>query len=244
MEKSVRITYSGENDILLFKNPGYYANKEIQVIVPPTHEVIVIKNGRMEESLKPGSTTIKNKNDLYEFIFVNMTNTCQLKWGTTSKVHLIDPKDNIPIDIGAYGKYLITMENQRKLTLKLLSDNELSLDNVSEYFRSKINYIFKESLVTKVIKDKINFFEIYNNLDELKKGILEELKPFFKDAGLNLIDFTIDNISLDDEGKKVIKSSYLEKSDIKLETEHKFCSNCGAKVSKTDKFCKECGEKL
>ena len=54
-----------------------------------------------------------------EIYFINKVEHLGMKWGTDSKIQFLEPQYKFPLSIGASGELSITINNGKKLLLKL-----------------------------------------------------------------------------------------------------------------------------
>lgn len=240
MEK-IKITYRGKNDLLIWKALENEIDERHVIICPPTHEVIFIKEGTLEEIYNQGShMPIKNKifkkgqTALCEIIYVNKSIEFNIYFGTPSRLNIMNPYTNEITKLGASGTYSISIDNTRRLYEKILSNEDtLNIEKIKEYFTDSILYIVKKEISNLMMHDDVNFSNIYLYLDEVSTKILENLKNEFYRAGLSINKFQITNVIVDDD---VIKNTAKEKNI--------YCPKCGTQNISSNKFCHSCGYNL
>lgn len=206
------IKYEGSNDTIIWKYDKEDFNLGSQLIVHESQEAVFYMNGQALDSFKAGKYTLETENlpILSKFIniptngdsqfhcevyFINKVEHLAIKWGTDSKIQFIEPKYNFPLSIGANGEMTITISDARKLLIKLVGTEEyLSKDKLISYFKSFLIVRLKPYL-SKYIKDnKINIFEIDENLEIISGDMESLLKTDFLEYGIDLKHFFITSV--------------------------------------------------
>lgn len=235
------IKYEGDNNTFVWKHPAEDFNNMTQLIVHESQEAIFMMNGIVLDTFGPGKYNLDTKslpilgsmvdNLIYgdssfhaEVYFINMTVQMALKWGTSEKIHFIEPNTGIPLDIGASGQLNLRVDDSRKLLIKLVGTMRgISWDNNSESFtktlqdsfRPLINTVVKTNLAQTIKEEKINIVEITEHLDRLARPIHEKVSEGFEEYGLTVPEFYITDIVLPEEDKNyqriknIMASSYL-----------------------------------
>jgi membrane protease subunit (stomatin/prohibitin family) len=127
-----------------------------------------------------------------EVYFVNKTEQMCIKWGTDSKVQFVEPTYGFPISIGASGEMTLRAEDSKKLLLKLVgTEDYLSQAKLTQYFRAFLMTKVKSYLAQTIKANKINIFEIDENLQTISSTLLEMLRPDFADYGVELERFFV-----------------------------------------------------
>nr|DAL71218.1 MAG TPA: hypothetical protein [Caudoviricetes sp.] len=130
-----------------------------------------------------------------EVYFINKTEQMAIKWGTDNKVQFMEPTYNFPISIGASGEMSLRAEDSRKLLLKLVgTENLLSQENLTRYFRAFLMTKVKSYLAQVIREQKISIFEIDERLSDLSAALIKLLKIDFLDYGVALERFFVTTI--------------------------------------------------
>lgn len=206
------IKYEGDNSTFVWKHPCEDFNSLTQLIVHESQEAIFMMNGQALDMFGAGRYTLETQNipklgkilnratgDQTPFhcevYFINKTEQMAIKWGTDSRVQFIEPTYGFPISIGASGEMSLRAENSRKLLLKLVgTENDLSQAKLVQYFRAFLMTKVKSYLAQTIKAQKINIFEIDENLQELSTKLNEMLRPDFEDYGVALERFFITTV--------------------------------------------------
>lgn len=206
------IKYEGDNETIIWKHPKEDFNFGSQLIVHDSQEAIFFMNGKALDSFQSGKYTLEAENlpILSKFIniptngesqfhceiyFINKVEHLAIKWGTDSKIQFIEPTYKFPLSIGANGEMAITINDARKLLLKLVgTESYLSKEKLINYFKSFL-IIHLKPYLSKYIKDnKVNIFEIDENLEIISNNMEKLLFQDFKEYGIDLKHFFITTI--------------------------------------------------
>ena len=130
-----------------------------------------------------------------EVYFVNMVEHLAIKWGTDSKIQYMEPSYNFPIYIGANGEMSISMNNSKKLLVKLVgTEKNLSKERLVSYFKSFLMIRLKPYLSKYIRENKINIFEIDEKLETISNDVKDSLISDFEEYGISLKQFFITSI--------------------------------------------------
>ena len=210
------IKYEGDNDSIIWKHSKEDFNLGSQLIVHESQEAIFFMDGQALDSFKAGKYTLETENlpILSKFIniptngesqfhceiyFINKVEHLAIRWGTDSKIQFIEPTYNFPLSIGANGEMSITINDARKLLIKLVGTDEyLSKEKLVSYFRAFLVMHLKPYLSKYIRENKINIFEIDENLKEISNDVEKLLIPDFLEYGISLKHFFITTITKPD----------------------------------------------
>lgn len=236
------IKYEGGNDVFVWKHPIEDFNLGSQLIVHESQEAIFFKDGRALDLFGAGRYTLATQNlpllqEVYklptnadtvfhsEIYFINMTTQMGVKWGTDSKVRLLDLGSGLHIEIGACGGFNIRVTNSRKLLLKVVGTaNEFGQNEVvgEGFTTSAMVGKFKslvmnkvKSILAKTIKEEnINILEIDEHLDKLSARLCSEINISLEDYGLTMPEFYVTSIMTpdDDPNFKRLKQQFADKT--------------------------------
>lgn len=206
------IKYEGDNATFIWKHPCEDFNSLTQLIVHESQEAVFMMNGQALDLFGPGRYTLETQNIPMigkalnratdgktpfhcEVYFINKTEQMAIKWGTDNKVQFMEPTYNFPISIGASGEMSLRAEDSRKLLLKLVgTENLLSQENLTRYFRAFLMTKVKSYLAQVIREQKISIFEIDERLSDLSAALIKLLKVDFLDYGVALERFFVTTI--------------------------------------------------
>ena len=206
------LKYEGDNSTFIWKHPSEDFNSMTQLIVHESQEAIFFMNGQALDLFTAGRYTLETENipkigkvlnrqtgDTSPFhcevYFINKTEQMSIKWGTDTKVQYIDPQYGFPISIGASGEMSLTVDDSRKLLLKLVgTENNLSQQRLVAFFRAFLMTRVKTYIAQTIKSNAINIFEIDEYLTSFSENIHKLLIPDFLSYGVSLERFFVTNI--------------------------------------------------
>ena len=206
------IKYEGDNSTFVWKHPCEDFNTTTQLIVHESQEAIFFLNGQALDLFGPGRHTLETQNIPLlrriiniptggespfhcEVYFINKTEQMAIRWGTDSKVQYVEPTYKFPISIGASGEMALSVNDSRKLLVKLVgTERVLDRQQLTTYFRSILMTKVKTYMAQTMRANAINIFEIDESLETFSADIKERLIPDFLDYGVDLKRFYVTTI--------------------------------------------------
>lgn len=206
------IKYEGDNSTFIWKHPREDFNTTTQLIVHESQEAIFFMNGQALDLFGPGRHTLETQNIplLRKFInyptggetpfhcevyFINRTEQMAIKWGTDSKVQYVEPTYKFPLSIGASGEMALSVEDSRKLLVKLVgTERVLDRNQLTSFFRAFLMTRVKTYIAQEIKASAINIFEIDESLEVFSKGIHARLLGDFEEYGVTLNRFFVTTI--------------------------------------------------
>ena len=206
------IKYEGDNSTFIWKHPSEDFNSLTQLIVHENQEAIFYMNGQALDSFGPGRYTLETQNIPIigktlnrttgdetpfhcEIYFINKTEQMAIRWGTDTKVEYLEPTYNFPLAIGANGEMSLRIDNGRELLVRLVgTEKELSQQKLVSLFRAFLMTRVKTYIARIMKENKINIFEIDEQLTDFSDSLKDLLVPDFKDYGIVLERFFVSTI--------------------------------------------------
>lgn len=206
------IKYEGDNGTFVWKHPCEDFNTTTQLIVHESQEAIFFMNGQALDLFGPGRHTLKTQNIplLRKFLnistggetpfhcevyFINKTEQMAIKWGTDSKVQYVEPTYKFPLSIGASGEMALSVEDSRKLLVKLVgTERVLSREQLTTFFRAFLMTRVKTYIAQEMKASAINIFEIDESLEDFSNDIKARLLGDFEEYGVTLNRFFVTTI--------------------------------------------------
>lgn len=191
------IKYEGDNSTFIWKHPCEDFNTTTQLIVHESQEALFFMNGQALDLFGPGRHTLESQNIplIKKFIniptdgetpfhcevyFINKTEQMAIKWGTDSKVQYIEPTYKFPLSIGASGEMSISVDDSRKLLVKLLgTERTLERQQLISFFRGFLMTKIKTYIAQSMKANSINIFEIDENLEQFSADIKKDYIMIF-----------------------------------------------------------------
>lgn len=217
------IKYDRDNETLVWKHPIEDFRMGTQLIVHESQEAVFFKDGRALDVFGAGRYTLETQRlpllDRFfqlpsdtektfhsEIYYVNLAVQMGIKWGTDSKIRLLEPVSGIPIEIGACGEFNIRVSNSRKLLLKVVGTSAgfdqghlFGADGEKGYFRSLIITQVKSSLAQIIKEENINILEIDARLIQLSDILKTRINGILEEYGLTMPDFYMNRIITPEE---------------------------------------------
>lgn len=118
-----------------------------------------------------------------------------IRWGTDSKVQYVEPTYKFPISIGASGEMSLSVDDSRKLLVKLVgTERMLDRQQLTIYFRGILMTKVKTYMAQSMRTNAINIFEIDEQLEVFSTDIGNRLVADFLDYGVRLKRFYVTTI--------------------------------------------------
>lgn len=238
------IKYEGANNVFVYKHPIEDFNRGTQLIVRESQEAVFFKDGKAYDTSEFGAgrytlseSDTPQLNELYksddpnevlhfEIYFINKTVQMNIKWGTDSKVRLLDPESNIYVEIGACGTFNMAVSDSRKLLMKLVgTEKSFGQDDlmgedcygtefISGKFKSLVMNKVKSNLARIIINNGISVITIDQYLDLISDRMKDVLNESLAEYGLNMPQFYITKIILpdDDPNYQRLKQQYADRT--------------------------------
>ncbi len=206
------IKYEGDNSTFIWKHPSEDFNSLTQLIVHESQEAIFFMNGQALDLFGPGRYTLETQNIPIlrkviniptngktpfhcEIYFINKTEQMAIKWGTDSQVQYVEPTYKFPISIGASGEMALSVNDSRKLLVKLVgTERVLERAQLVTFFRAFLMTRVKTYIAQEMKSSAINIFEIDENLEAFSGALKARLIEDFADYGVALERFFVTNV--------------------------------------------------
>lgn len=225
-----------DTNTLIYLDPQVDFNTNSVITVAPNEQVIFIKNGEFYGTLPPGRHEIKTENYPILSRIRNMlsggmsTFTCQVYhvntseqnvgWGTSSAIEIQDfflggGMIGVPTLIRGAGEFRVRFnireddDASKQTFMRLMGDKSSYTSNdLSMLFRAQISQEISD-VVGKTLEER-SMQRSINAISSQLKDFSKELKPtfdeLFVDYGLELINFSFYNLTIDEteERKKYL----------------------------------------
>ena len=228
-------------NLFVYKHPVEDFNCGSQLIVSESQEALFFRDGRAYDVLPAGRYTLSTSNiplldEIYKMkdsevihsqvYFINTATQMNIKWGTDSKVRLLDPESNIYVEIGACGSFNLRVIDSKKIIYKLVGTNSsFGVDDAmgsdsfgTEYvvgkFKSLIMNKVKSNLARIITNSKISIITIDQYIDLISEKMKDVINEVLEEYGLMMPEFFITNIMLpdDDPNFRRLKEQYADKT--------------------------------
>lgn len=217
------IMYEGDNNTLVWRHPKQDFNTTTQLIVHESQEAIFFRNGQALDLFPSGRHTLETQNIPLikrilnlptqgvtpfhcEVYYINKVFRLNVKWGTSSKAEVLDPKFNILLNVGASGGMGIAVSDSRKFLLKLVgTETELTLERLSGYFRELVAIRVK-SYLTRIMSE-VSFVVVNSHLNDISLAVQSQITEDLQEYGIQLANFYVSTIHIPDEDKQKVKDA-------------------------------------
>lgn len=226
------------NENLMYRIKATNLPKDTMIVVPETHSAILIKDGRLMDTLNGGKYPLfdaksekKSESISVEIIYLSKTVKLSANWGTKVQFQYRDAELDLPVHVGARGEFEVQISNPRKAYLELIGmDTEFVLDKLRD--RLAVRMLSKvEPVISKVMIEKnLSFDRIGLYKEEITQAVFEKLIPMFEDEyGLKIFSFTFEDIfadvndikALEEERQRRKTEKKQEEKEEKLKQEEK-----------------------
>ena len=211
-----------DDDNLIWRFPDTKFNTSSQLIVHEAQEAVFFSNGKALDLFQPGKYTLETNNIPLLRKIINIPTggkspfQCEvyfidksektMRWGTKSRIEFLEPTYKFPISIGACGDMRFTIEDSRKILLKLVGvKKNFDFENIDDFFESQILVKVKNYIADIITEEKISIFEIDKKLVKFSEEIKEKLEDDFKEFGIKLNKFFITTISKPEEDEQYLR---------------------------------------
>lgn len=266
------IKYEGDNSELFKKICVDGLDADAKLVVPETHNAILIKDGMAMDTLNSGSYDIfeeksrrKSKNVSVEVIYMSKTARLKVMWGTRSQFSFRDPETDVPVKLGAHGEFEVQISNPRKAYMVLIgAEKEFTVQDLKERLVMRMLSKTEPAIAREMRAGALSYDRISEHKDEIAAKIMPDLKDMFEDYGLKLFSFTIGNVVITEDDVAAIREAR-ERGRAQVRclacgqpcgSGAKFCPNCGAALGNKEcpacgrqnpadaKYCSDCGKKF
>jgi membrane protease subunit (stomatin/prohibitin family) len=152
-----------------------------------------------------------------EVWFITKCEKRNLRWGTSTPIQVMDKKLNFLINIRAFGKWGVRINEAQTFLNKIVGVlSEFNNDKVIDYFIGEINQNIRVYLTNYFLSETTTFSHIGSNLNELSIAIIESCSNEFQKYGIELINFNIESINIPPDEEKVIQNVQAKKMEMDL----------------------------
>jgi membrane protease subunit (stomatin/prohibitin family) len=149
--------------------------------------------------------------------FVSKLEKRNLFWGAGG-LRVIDPYFQVPVKMSARGQYGIRIKDGGLFLLKFIGTQAIAtLDLIYNQFRADVVEAVKVSIARFMKESDMNINEIGTEYKRLGTVIAQELQMAFDAYGVELLNFNIEDINIDesDKGYQTVMEAIAEKARLK-----------------------------
>ncbi len=221
MEIAQIIKYEGDEKTLVWKSPIEDFNTGTQLIVHESQEAVFFRDGQALDTFGPGRYTLETANIPLlkkliniptdgktpfhcEVYYINKVLALNVKWGTTSKFEVLDPKFFVQLNVGASGAMEIRIKDTRKFLIKIVgTQKEVTTDKIVEYFKEKIVVKVKTHLSR--IMSEVSYVVINQHLEDISEALKSKLAEEMDEYGIEVANFYLSTIFISEDEKKKVQ---------------------------------------
>ena len=217
------ISYNGNSDVFAWKYPNNELGTWTQLIVNESQEAILVKGGQICDVFGAGRHTLETANIpilnklinipfggrspfTAEVWYINKIYSLDVKWGTSTPIQLQDPKYKVFVPVRAYGQFGIQIEDSKKFLLKLVGTlPQFEKVTLVKFFRGVYLTKVKDVISSYLVHKNISILEVNAYLDEISTYLQEKVLPTFKEYGIKLVSFYVNDISVPEDDSAVLQ---------------------------------------
>ncbi len=188
-----------------------------KLIVRPGQKAVFVNEGKIADGFEPGTYTLSTQNMPFlttllslpygftspfkaEVYFIKTTEQLDRKWGTPNPVMLRD-QDFGMVRLRARGNYSYKVGIREEMISRFVgAQSEFAADSIEEQIRVKVISSLSDCLG----ELKIAALDLASKYDDISNTMHVKLVQDFVKLGLELLSFTLENISLPDEVQKAM----------------------------------------
>lgn len=211
---------SSDTMVYRFQMPSdkYEIMSGSKLTVRESQVAVFVHKGKIADIFQPGQYTLSTNNlpilsglrallyqgrdvvvksDVY---FVSTKQFTNLKWGTKNPITMRDADFGM-VRVGAFGTYSMRVFDAEKFLKELFGTNSaFTVSDIHDHLKS----LLVSQMADTVAESKIPMLDMAANLQEFSAMCRTNIMEKFREFGLNITSFTIENISLPQEVEKVL----------------------------------------
>lgn len=208
-----------EKDTVAYRFPRYQneIKNEAQLIVREGQVAVFVREGQLADAFLPGRHTLSTQNMpimstlagwkygfnspfVAEVYFIRTTQILQQKWGTRNPITLRCPELG-PVRLRAFGTFAYRVTEAKAFLKEVIGTNtEIDGEEIAGQLRDIIIARFTNNLASL----KIPVLDLAANQDLMAKTLSGNLDTEFKEYGISVTKFLVENIALPPEVEKVL----------------------------------------
>lgn len=212
------------NENLMYRIKATNLPKDTMLVVPETHSAILIKDGRLMDTLNGGKYNLfdaksekKSESVSVEIIYLSKTVKLKANWGTKVKFKCTDAEFGLPLHVGARGTFEVQISNPRKAYISVIGEEaEVNLDKLRERLAERIIGKIEPVVAKAVVEKRISFDQISIYKEDLAEAVLEKLAPMLDDEyGLRIFSFNFEDVFVDEDDEQALRAERARRKEEK-----------------------------
>lgn len=225
-----RIAYEPERfggqrteDMLVWRWPSDELSLGCRVVVNQSQEAVFFKGGQVCDVFGPGTHTLATGNlpllrrvinlpfggrtpFAAEVYFVNKASQLDVRWGTSDRFRLTDPKYHIIVPVGAFGKLGFKVSDSRTFVTRIVDAlTERTTDAVRRYMEGLVVTKVKDIIGKLILEAEVSIMDIAPRLDELSNACGRAVSEEFGRFGMEVLNFFVMSVNVPDDHPSVLK---------------------------------------
>ena len=195
-----------------FERAGNEIKRGAKLVVRPGQSAVFVNEGQIADKFEPGTYSLETKNlpilttilslpygfnswHKAEVYFIKRTEQLDRKWGTAQPIMMRD-KDFDKVRIRAFGNYSYRVGMTDNMLQRFVgAKSEFKAEELEKQIQLKAISEFSDSLG----ELQIPALDLVAKYNEIGERVMQNLQPVMNNMGLELMTFTVGNISLPDE---------------------------------------------
>lgn len=208
---------TGDTIVYRFPVEGQEIKNGAQLIVRESQAAVFVHEGQVADVFTPGKYTIDGDNTPVltklgawkygfnspfksEVYFVNTKQFTDMKWGTSNPIMLRDADFGI-VQLRAFGAYSLRVADPAAFIKEIAGTNaQFSTEDIDVQLKRAVVTEFTDALG----ELKVPALDLAAQYKEMGATLREKINEEFKDWGLEITKFFIENISVPEEVQKAI----------------------------------------
>ncbi|MBI5367988.1 MAG: SPFH domain-containing protein [Planctomycetes bacterium] len=193
-----------------------------QLVVTESQAAVFFRDGKALDTFGPGRHTLTTMNlpfitrllsiPLYGqspftamVYFVNLKNFNDLKWGTKEAMLFDDPQLGT-VELRAFGKYSLRITNPQVFVNSVVGGQGVyTTDELADWYRDRLVSTLKETIAEFCSAKQRRVVELTQFHTEIAVAVKSRSHDYFAEAGIELVNFFIDSLSLPEEVKEAMR---------------------------------------
>ena len=195
-----------------FERAGNEIKRGAKLVVRPGQSAVFVNEGQIADKFEPGTYSLETKNlpilttilslpygfnswHKAEVYFIKRTEQLDRKWGTSQPITMRDA-DFGPLRIRAFGNYSYRVGMTDNMLQRFVgAKSEFKAEELEKQIQLKSVSEFTDTLG----ELQIPALDLAAQYNEIGERVKQNLQPVMNDMGLELLTFTVGNISLPEE---------------------------------------------
>ena len=195
-----------------FERAGNEIKRGAKLVVRPGQSAVFVNEGQIADKFEPGTYSLETKNlpilttilslpygfnswHKAEVYFIKRTEQLDRKWGTSQPITMRDA-DFGPLRIRAFGNYSYRVGMTDNMLQRFVgAKSEFKAEELEKQIQLKAVSEFTDTLG----ELQIPALDLAAQYNEIGERVKQNLQPVMNDMGLELLTFTVGNISLPEE---------------------------------------------